>query len=80
MWLHTSGGGVLRQVTICDNDSGGVRKSWNSCDVIYQWSLTKKVLLVPCRCILGSSVQMKVKRALSAYTFALHCMHLKIIF
>ena len=31
-------GGDLRNVTTCDK-GGGVKKSWNSCDVIYGWPL-----------------------------------------
>ena len=30
-------GGGLRNVTTCDKDGEGVKKSWNSYDVIYSW-------------------------------------------
>ena len=36
-----SGGGDLRNVTTCDKDEGGVKKSWNSCDLIYGWPLIR---------------------------------------
>ena len=35
----TLGKGGLRNVTTCDKDGRGVKKSWNSCDVIYGWPL-----------------------------------------
>ena len=35
----TLGKGGLIIVTNCDKDGGGVKKSWNSCDVIYGWPL-----------------------------------------
>ena len=38
MWRYTRWGG-LRNVTTFDKDGRGVRKSWNSCDVIYGWPL-----------------------------------------
>ena len=34
--------GGLRNVTICDKDEGGVKKSLDSCDVIYRWPLMRK--------------------------------------
>ena len=39
IWCHTRLGGGLRNVTICDKDGGGVKKSWNLCDLIYGWPL-----------------------------------------
>ena len=32
-------GRSLENVTTCDKDGGGVKKSWNSCEVIYGWPL-----------------------------------------
>ena len=37
MWFHTRWG--LRNVTTCDKGGGGLKKSWNLCDVIYEWPL-----------------------------------------
>ena len=34
--------GGLKNVTTCDKDGGGVKKSWDSCDVIYVWSLSEE--------------------------------------
>ena len=42
MWRHTKVGGDLRNVTTCDKEGGGVKKSLNSCDVIYGWPLIRK--------------------------------------
>ena len=30
-------------MTTCDKDGGGVKKSWNLCDVIYGWSLIRLI-------------------------------------
>ena len=40
MGRHTGLGGGLRNVTTYDKDGRGIRKSWNSCDVIYGWPLS----------------------------------------
>ena len=53
MWRHTRvEGGGFKNVTTCNKDGGGVKKSWNSCDVIYGWPLIiiiiiKVIIIIP---------------------------------